>query len=63
MLKSKNMQILSYNITSTAYVSHKGGPCQTLSQIATSIWAEVVNNGMPIQCAHIAGRKKLTADY
>lgn len=63
ILKNKSVQILSDNITSIAYVNHKGGPCQTLSQIATSIWAEAVNNGMSIQCAHIAGRKNLAADY
>ena len=55
--------MLSDNITSIAYVSNKGGPCQTLLQTATSFLAEAVNNGMSIQCANIAGRKNLAADY
>ena len=63
ILKSKSVQIMSDNITSIAYVNHKVGSCQILSQITTSIWAEVVNNRMPFQCSHIAYRKNLAADH
>lgn len=63
ILKNKSVQILSDNITSIAYINHKGGPCPKLSQIATSIWTEAFDNGMSIQCAHIAGRKNFAADY
>lgn len=37
------------------HVDRKGGLCQKISQIAKSIWTEVFDNGMSIQCAHILG--------
>ena len=55
--------IISNNITSITYVNHNDGRCKTLSEIATSIRAEAFIDVMSIQCAHIAGRKNLAADY
>lgn len=63
ILKNKSVQILSDNITSIAYINHKGRPCPKLSQIATSVWTEAFDNGMSIQCANIAGHKNFAADY
>ena len=38
-----------------AYVNHKGGPSPALSKLAMAIWAEAIEIGVSIKCAHIAG--------
>ena len=63
VLRDKSVQILSDNITAIAYINHKGGPSTVLSQLAMSIWVEAIDNGLSIQCAHIAGRENRAADH
>ncbi|KAH3860709.1 hypothetical protein DPMN_023627 [Dreissena polymorpha] len=43
-----------------AYVNSKGGPSSSLSKIAISIWAEAIEIGVSIRCAHIAGKTRQT---
>ena len=56
IIRDKCIEILSDNITAIAYVNFKGGPSKELTQIATAIWAEALNNGTYINCSHIAGK-------
>ena len=61
-LVNKSIQILSDNITAIAYIQHKGGPNPTLTAVARSIWTLAVENGIYLDCRHIAGRDNTEAD-
>ena len=61
-ISNKNVEILSDNITAIAYINYKGGPNKDLTQIATAIWAEALDNGISITCKHVAGVQN-EADY
>ena len=61
-LASKSVQILTDNVTALAYVQHKGGPSRVLTSIARAIWTLAVENGISINCKHIAGKDNVIAD-
>ena len=59
----KNIQVLTDNISEMAYVIHKGGPSPALSKLAMAIWAKVIEFGVSIKCAHIAGVENQESDF
>ena len=40
LIRGKNNQVLTDNISAMAYLNHKGGPSPALSKLAMAIWAE-----------------------
>lgn len=61
-IKGKSIQILSDNITALAYVQHMGGPSVPLTNIARAIWTLATENGIYLNCKHIAGKDNYLAD-
>ena len=57
LIRGKN--ILTDNISAMAYVNHKGGP----SQLAMAIWAEAIEIGVSIKCAHITEVENQESDF
>ena len=44
-------------------LNHKGGPSPALSKLAKVIWAEAIQIGVSIKCAHIAGVENQESDF
>ena len=63
LIRGKNIQVLTDNISAMAYVNHKSGPSPALSKLAMAIWAEVIEIGVSIKCAHIAGVENQESDF
>ena len=63
LIRGKNIQVLTDNISAMAYVNHKGGPSPALSKLAKAIWAEAIEIGVSIKCAHIAGVENQESDF
>ena len=63
LIRGKNIQVLTDNISAMAYLNHKGGPSPALSKLAKAIWAEAIEIGVSIKCAHIAGVEKQESDF
>jgi hypothetical protein len=62
LLQGKTVQILTDNVTSAAYINHKGGPSVVLSQLATAVWATAMEYKISLTCRHIAGVTNIYAD-
>lgn len=62
LLKGKNIQVLSDNITTIAYLNNLGGPNAALSQLASAIWLEAHNSGITLSGRHLAGTLNTSAD-
>ena len=61
-LKDKHVQILTDNVTASAYINHKGGPSAQLTDLAVSVWAVAEENGISLCSRHIAGVINTEAD-
>lgn len=61
-LKNKNVQILSDNITTVAYLNHLGGPGPELSQLASAIWMEAHEAGISLSARYLQGTLNVEAD-
>lgn len=61
-LQNKNVQIMSDNIVTVAYVNHLGGPCPALVKITKAIWAEAFAQKMNLQAKWVAGCHNEVAD-
>lgn len=61
-LKGKNVQIMSDNIVTIAYINHLGGPCPDLVKITKAIWAEAYSQRVNLQAKHVAGCLNDVAD-
>lgn len=61
-LSGLTVQILTDNISAMAYINHQGGPSPRLSELAVAIWAEAIEHGITLRCAHIAGKLNSAAD-
>lgn len=61
-LKHKNVQILSDNVTTVAYLNHLGGPSPTLTKLMSSIWMEAHEAGIKLSARHLAGVQNTHAD-
>jgi ribonuclease HI len=62
LLKNRNVQILSDNITTVAYLNHLGGPSPSLTKLMTSIWMEAHEAGIRLSARHLAGVQNTHAD-
>ena len=63
LIRGKNNQVLTDNISAMAYVNHNGGPSPALSKLAMAILAEGNKIGVSIKCAHIAGVENQESDF
>ena len=62
LLRNKDVQILTDNVTACAYVNLQGGPVHTLDIIAKNIWDLAIRNCIQIQAKHIAGGSNQVVD-
>ena len=53
--RKKNVQILSDNIVTVAYINHLGGPCVDLPDLITTIWTVAENMGVTLSARHLSG--------
>jgi hypothetical protein len=61
-LRGKNVQLLSDNITTIAYLNHLGGCEKKLSDLSTAIWSTCYELGVTLQAKHLAGKENYLAD-
>ena len=62
LLRNKNVQILTDNVTTCAFINMQGGATKTLDIVAKNIWDFVIRNNIKIQSRHLAGRLNTEAD-
>ena len=62
LVKGKNVQILSDNITTVAYINHLGGPSQHLSDLMSTIWVYAHSIQVNLTAKFLAGRLNEKAD-
>lgn len=61
-IEGQQVQILTDNICTVAYINLQGGPNKKLNIIARQIWALVINNKIQISAKHLAGSQNVQAD-
>ena len=61
-IQNKNIQVLSDNITTVAYINHMGGPIKQLTNIAKDIWKEAIHSNITITARYLAGKENIQAD-
>jgi ribonuclease HI len=61
--RGKNIQILSDNVTTVAYLNHMGGPYKDLTDLARVIWLECLQNRTNIVSRHLRGLLNTRADH
>jgi len=62
-LRNKTVQVLTDNITATAYINFQGGPSVELTGIAKEIWECTLENNISISAKYLAGRLNVEADW
>ena len=62
-LKNKSLQILTDNISATAYINYQGGPSTELTQLAIAIWQDCIENNTSVTAKFLAGRENIHADF
>lgn len=62
LISRKNVQVLTDNITTAAYINLQGGSNKLLSEIATEIWSLSIRNNFLIQAKYIQGKHNIRAD-
>lgn len=60
---NKVVQLLSDNISTVAYINYQGGSSVRLTQLATAIWAELIDNKVSLVAKHIAGSQNVHSDF
>ncbi|KAL5018389.1 hypothetical protein ScPMuIL_004111 [Solemya velum] len=60
---NKVVQLLSDNISTVAYIHYQGGSSVRLTQLATAIWAELIDNKVSLVAKHIAGSQNVHSDF
>lgn len=61
-LKGKNVQVLSDNITTVAYLNHLGGPGRDLTELTSAIWMETYEAGITLTARYLQGSRNIEAD-
>ena len=61
-LEGRNVQLLSDNITTIAYLNNLGGSEKKLSELATAIWSECYQLDICLHAKHLAGKDNCLAD-
>ena len=62
-LKGRNVQVLSDNVTTVAYINHMGGPCKNLTDLMTTLWSYTHELKINLTAKHLAGAKNFQADW
>lgn len=55
LLRKKNVQIISDNVSAVAYINFQGGPSRQLTEVARDIWGLSVQHGFHIQARYSPG--------
>ena len=61
-LRGLNVQVLSDNITTVAYINHLGGPCKKISDLMESLWLTAKELNITLTARHYAGKINVEAD-
>lgn len=61
-LIGKSVQVLTDNISTTAYIMHMGGPSAGLTKMVANLWAICYKYGIDLTARYLAGKDNLVAD-
>ena len=62
-IAGKSIQVLTDNSTTVAYLNNMGGPVMQLTEVAESIWANVLAQECHLQARHVPGVQNTQADH
>ena len=62
VLQGRHVQILTDNVSASAYINHKGGPSTDLPQLAVAVWSLATEYGLTLFCRQVAGVSNTKAD-